>query len=391
MKKALQVIGIVALVAWTGAGGYAWSKVKTKIDVTIREKGDAEDGELALLRDRFDTLSGDLDLLVTSLEENFGLLAQALEQEGEASAVSAARTEERLRHLEAALPAALEARETAGALASVLARLEAIDLTSFTAGGHAFDRSADHPPTELSDVIDPGNASDAPDAPGASESLEVEDEPAPPVVPAEPVAETPSEPAPKRGFLAFKLPSRDFQFEGEQTFEVLTDLSRVGFDAKSTLHDFTGVSNRASGSFRVDLAHPGKGITGRIAIPTTSLDTGLDGRDEAMLENLGADSHDEITFVATGFDTGKVDVAAQTVEGTLQGEMTIRGETKPVRMAVQAHVDESRRLVVEGEMPLLLPDYGVPVPNKLGMITMNKEVRVWIRFRARAKAEGASR
>jgi hypothetical protein len=31
-----------------------------------------------------------------------------------------------------------------------------------------------------------------------------------------------------------------------------------------------------------------------------------------------------------------------------------------------------------------LPDFGVPVPNKLGLLRMNPNVRVWISLRLRA-------
>ena len=190
----------------------------------------------------------------------------------------------------------------------------------------------------------------------------------------------------KSSFLAFNLPSRDFQFEGEQNFEVLGDLSRVGFDAKSTLHDFSGVSNKVSGSFRIDLAHPDKGISGSIAVVTDSLDTGLDGRDKAMLEHLGSEEYPEIKYVFESFTASSVDSKAQTVKGTVKGKMTIHGTTKPLEMEIAAHVDESRRLVIEGEVPLSREDYNVHVPGKLGVISTDDEVRIWIHLRSRAKA-----
>jgi hypothetical protein len=52
-------------------------------------------------------------------------------------------------------------------------------------------------------------------------------------------------------------------------------------------------------------------------------------------------------------------------------------------MPLKVVVDESMRLVVEGESPLKLSDFGVPVPSKLGLISMQDEVRIWISLRAR--------
>jgi hypothetical protein len=47
-------------------------------------------------------------------------------------------------------------------------------------------------------------------------------------------------------------------------------------------------------------------------------------------------------------------------------------------------VDDSKRVIVEGEMPLKLSDYGVPVPSQLGLINMQDEVKIWVALQARA-------
>jgi polyisoprenoid-binding protein YceI len=80
-----------------------------------------------------------------------------------------------------------------------------------------------------------------------------------------------------------------------------------------------------------------------------------------------------------------VDVAARSVEGRVRGRMSIHGTEREIELAVRGHLDEARRLVVEGELPLLLSDYGVEAPSKLGLISMEDQVRVWIHLRARAR------
>jgi len=209
-----------------------------------------------------------------------------------------------------------------------------------------------------------------------------------PTMDAEAPDETPTQPV-RKSFLAFELPSRDFRFDGRQTFEILGDLSRVGFDAKSTLHDFTGASSKVRGRFSVDLTHPEQGIEGRVEIQSSSLDTGLDARDETMLEHLDSVQHEWITFEPSSFvpdAPDAIDPEHQTLAGRIRGRMTIRGVTRELELPIEAHVDEGRRLVITGETPLSLPDYGVPVPSQLGLISMEKEVRVWIHLRARARA-----
>lgn len=69
--------------------------------------------------------------------------------------------------------------------------------------------------------------------------------------------------------------------------------------------------------------------------------------------------------------------------------MTIRGQNRDVAMPVRFALDPQQRLVVEGQMPLKLSDYGVAVPSQLGgAITMQDQVTVWIALRARPQAKG---
>jgi polyisoprenoid-binding protein YceI len=88
-------------------------------------------------------------------------------------------------------------------------------------------------------------------------------------------------------------------------------------------------------------------------------------------------------FTATGFEASRVDPDARVVAGVVRGRMTIRGVERPFSMPVQVTVDAGQRLVIEGQAPLSLPDHGVPVPNKLGLITMEEDVQMWIALKAR--------
>lgn len=391
MKTFFQIAGVVALVGWTVLGGVAWVMTKDGVEVRLQEgSGGSED--LALLDDRLNNLSNDLDLLVASLESNFGLLAEALDGSVTTEDLARLRTDERLRHLEDALPEALVAREVTTKLQARLAELDRT-LGQSLELQHALQMtrvqgSVPEMVVETSAGLDEEFVAELETKPAMSDSAPttaaVEAPIKAPEVPVnEPVLEAP--PA-KKSFLAFNLPSRDFQFAGEQTFEVLEGLSRVGFDAKSTLHDFTGVSDQVTGSFRVDLANTAAGITGEVRIQSKTLGTGLEGRDDEMKVHLDVESYAEIRFVPTAFKATAVDATKQTITGDLAGQMTIRGVTRSITMPIQGSVDDSRRLVVEGEMPLLLTDYEVPVPNKLGMISVDDQVRVWIVLRTRAKA-----
>lgn len=372
MKRALQILGALWLVAWTGLGLFAWDRASSGIHLTVTEGEGGSSEELALLGDRLDTVSEDLRSLVGSLEGNFALLVAELERSAATPARDAAALDARLQRHEAEMTDAL-------------ARLEALVAATRPA--------TPSPPAEAIPTPTPDAAAPLAE-PEVAVSAPAQPAPAPPIEPAPEAEAAPipaAEPAPKRSFLAFSLPSTEFQFSGEQRFEVLASLSRVGFDAKSTLHDFSGASDQVSGWLTVDLADPEAGIDGSLRVVSRSLDTGLEGRDEAMWEHLDSEHFDAIEFVPTAFEGALVDVAAQRVEGVVVGRMTIRGVTRDVRVPITGSVDSGRRLELAGETPLSLPDYEIPVPNQLGVISVDEEVQVWLRLRLRARKQGAGR
>src|SRR5690606_39721898 len=108
----------------------------------------------------------------------------------------------------------------------------------------------------------------------------------------DPVAEAPAT-KPKSGFLSFSLPATRLAFDQPQEYKLLPKLCRVGFDAKSTLHDFTGVTSAVSGSFRADFDDRDGLCQGEVLATAGTLKTGVDGRDANMWEYLDSANHPE--------------------------------------------------------------------------------------------------
>jgi polyisoprenoid-binding protein YceI len=195
---------------------------------------------------------------------------------------------------------------------------------------------------------------------------------------------TPGTPEPaKKGFLSFKVPEKGFRFDARQRLAVVASLSRVGFDAKSTLHDFSGVTQKVEGELTVDLSKPGERPKGRIAVDAASLDTGLADRDEGMRELLESEKQKQLTFEWNAFEPSSVDPATQTVAGTARGKLTLRGVSRDVAMAVKVGVDASKRVTIDGETRILLTDFGIEPPSQLGMIEVENELKLWISLRTR--------
>jgi polyisoprenoid-binding protein YceI len=332
VRRLLEVAGLLALVGLATVAGVGLFVVSGRVRVVVQPDAEPAPDPVALLRDDLRAQHRDLEALTQQLGDGFQRLLAALQSEREAQGENAARLE----RLEAAVRA--------------LARAEP---------------AAVPPP--------------APQAPAS---------PGPSVQAVPPAASTTAPPAaPTRPFLGFQLPSRRFRFDGEQEFAILPDLSRVGFDAKSTLHDFTGATSKVAGAFTANLADPAGGWRGAVTCRVASLITGVDGRDSTMRDDLDAAHHPEIRFEIAAFTPAAhgIDAAAMTVRGEIRGTMTIRGVSRELRMPVAVSVDDSRRLFVEGHVPLQLGDYDVPVPNQLGVVKMDPEVNVWIALRARVR------
>ncbi|MGE3174148.1 MAG: YceI family protein [Planctomycetota bacterium] len=390
VPKLLSVVGALALVGIGAAGIGSLMLVKDRIRVVVQPDAVVETDSTALLRDDVRALRDDVSALSQALGDNLGRLVEALE------------TSATQRHGELVGRFA-GVDDLRRGTATAVARLQQIEqrldgLAQSFAGTPATGKQ------QAQDAPPPAAAEPVPAEPVAAEPVAAESVLEPVVDPAEesggdPAAAAPTPvatagaQAPKagKGFLSFQLPSRSLAFDREQDFEVVAELSRVGFDAKSTLHDFSGVTQRVEGTLHANLADPNGAWSGAVECDAATLVTGVDGRDEAMREHLDTEHHKAIRYEIERFapDEGGIDAAARTVRGTVHGTMHIRGVEQPLAMAVTLHFDEGKRLCVDGSATVALPDYQVPVPSKLGLINMEEQVKIWIALRARVRTGGS--
>jgi polyisoprenoid-binding protein YceI len=354
--KMLQWLGalFVVLLVATALGGFLVLKDRVRIVVQSDAPTSGPD-PTALLRDDVQVLAGRMGELQAALAQNF---------EG--------------------LQAAIEERATA----------RHADVMALRRDVGAARQRLDHLTQDLAALREQLRALPPQAAP--QQRAEVAPEPAVPVEPA-PTLPAAADPAPATpqakpgsGFLSFSLPSVQFRFDELQDYTLLPGLCRVGFDAKSTLHDFTGVTEKVAGRFTADFDDPQGAWSGEVTVEAGTLVTGVEGRDTDMWQYLATEQHPQIRFTIQRFKPapGGVDVAKQTARGEIEGKMTIRGQTRALTMPVQLEVDPQKRVVVTGQVPLKISDYGVPVPSQLGVINMQDEVVVWIALRARMQPKG---
>lgn len=381
-----SVIGVVAVLGVGAAGIGASMLVKDRIRIEVYDDAPKDDG-LALVRDDVRSVQTDLQALTQALSEQLGRIGEALAQQDERGAGEAKSVLDAVLNLERAL----------GTQTQRLAQLEQqVAALSLRSNETVAEPIAVRPAVPIEAPVpepEPPVPSAAPTGePESADPRPAETLPAE-TLPAETLPTATAKPAQKgKAFLGFQLPSRTFRFDQLQQFEVVADLSRVGFDAKSTLHDFSGVTSKVAGGFAANLADPATAFTGSIACEAKTLVTGVEGRDTAMCEHLDTEKHEQIRFTIESFtpDVDGIDAAKLTVAGTVNGTFEIRGVKRAVSMPVKLAVDASRRLSIEGQVKLSLPDFGVPVPSQLGLISMEPEVVVWVALRARVAA-GAAR
>lgn len=381
-SRFLQAFGAVALAALVLGSVAALSVVKGRLNITVAEADETPTrgpDPLELLRADVAELRTEVGTLGSALPEHLQVLHQALSDAADTRAQNAAAEVAELRRQVSALQARLDTtsaelgaqrtqnHETLTRLASAVNDLFT-GVQALASQASALAAAApviDLKPIEVVAVETPVIASETPAQPIAPEPAAAAAEPA------------------KKGFLSFKVPEKGFRFEGRQKLGVVASLSRVGFDAKSTLHDFSGVTQKVEGELVVDLAQPGLSPSGKLEVDASSLDTGLADRDEGMRELLKTKEHSKLVFEWTGFEPDKVDVAAQKVTGKARGNLTLRGKSREVTMPVTVTVDASKRVGIEGELTILLTDFGIEPPSQLGMISVEDKLKLWISLRAR--------
>lgn len=160
--------------------------------------------------------------------------------------------------------------------------------------------------------------------------------------------------------------------------------ARVVFYARSTGHDFEGVSTQVRGHFGCDRARIVETARAEIAIPVRSLRTGIAGRDKTMYESLDSDRNPEIRFRLRRLTSFRTD-GAETFAASAEGDLSIRGETRPIVIPVTGRF-VGTDLEVAGAVPIRMTEFGITPP---GFLFFRVEPVVRVAFVVRARIEAA--
>ena len=323
MKETLAMVGIGALFAWTGLGIVAWSSAAQRVTVDFddEEERAGERAELLEMGDALDALHGDVRALAAAMSENLQALGDGLlaSQDEHAAAVEgrlAALRDEVGSRTSSSFPPN-EPADLVRELVALRGPRCASDGTGAPArlvAAPVMLTGEEHAPTGPENVA---AVDERPRAPSANEGRSALDD------------------RQRASFLAFKLPSDDLRFDERRTWSILPSLSRIGFDAHTTLHDFTAKTSAIEGELEADLAHPDDAPRASLRLRSAALASGNAERDEAMHERLDAEHHPTLDFELTRFEPAEVDLAAKQASGRAFGRMTVRGVTQEDRKSTR--------------------------------------------------------
>jgi polyisoprenoid-binding protein YceI len=138
--------------------------------------------------------------------------------------------------------------------------------------------------------------------------------------------------------------------------------SELAWEVDASLRAVRSRTRALAGQVRVvSTGDDGVSLEGRLEIEAASFETGNERRDRTLRERtLAVTEHPTILFVP--HRVFRTSSWAEDESLALEGDLTIRGTTRPVRIPVTLE-RRGARLVVEGRVRLLWADYAIPDPS----------------------------
>lgn len=159
--------------------------------------------------------------------------------------------------------------------------------------------------------------------------------------------------------------------------------SRLWFDGTSTVRNWSCKATQIQAAIDGEATAPAAVLDGRKAVRTVDVVfpvAGLDCQDgnrtmnNHMRNALNAEQHQAIRFQLNDYTLAK---AANTT-GSLQGQLTINGQTRPITVPVQ-FANAAGALRVTGRYPLAMTQWGVQ-PPRLMMGTLKVGDTITVNF-----------
>lgn len=162
----------------------------------------------------------------------------------------------------------------------------------------------------------------------------------------------------------------------------LTPTSRLWVDGTSTVRSWSckattidatidaGVPNASAAVLQGE-----KAVTNvDVKIPTAKLDCKNGTMNEHMWKALKAKENPTIEFKLSSYDVAK---GGAGVTGTLKGQLTLNGQTKPIAVSAVGSAGPDGTLHVTGTHELVMTEYGIKPPSlMMGTMKVGPKVKV---------------
>lgn len=167
--------------------------------------------------------------------------------------------------------------------------------------------------------------------------------------------------------------------------------SAIMIDGTSTVNSFTcragDVDGRATLPSAASSAQDADVV---IVVPVRSFDCGKRRMNSDMQEALKADEHPSIRFELDRADVAEAVNSSSEHRLIVQGRLFIAGTERPISLPVTGRAESEGRMTVEGEVALLMSDFGIDPPSALlGMVQAHD--RIVVRFDLDARLIGEKR
>lgn len=175
----------------------------------------------------------------------------------------------------------------------------------------------------------------------------------------------------------------------QKTFVIDSAQSSASFEIDEELRGepthVVGVTDQVAGQVQVDLADLASAQFSEIVVNARTFRTDAERRDRAIrgpiILNSAADEHEFISFSVISVDgLGGAVEAGETVQFSISGDLTIRGNTNPV--AFQAEVTLVDENTIEGKATadVFRSDFDIGIPSIPSVANVTDEVVLNVEF-----------
>jgi polyisoprenoid-binding protein YceI len=147
---------------------------------------------------------------------------------------------------------------------------------------------------------------------------------------------------------------------------------RLSFDGKSTLGDFTGITDSVLGHMTGGALRE---VRGWVEAPVRTLKTGNNRRDRDLVKTMEADIYPTIRFVLEGVEPQSPEADSMSVQ--LTGQFVIHGVSRSQRIAAQIRRTEAG-IRVTATFPMNLNDYRISNLTRFLVFRMNPDIVVHV-------------